>query len=113
MPFAYAYGAFILDKKTFSRLPPQYAELMKSAVKTHFDMLLSDTRKSNEEALQVLLQNSISLVNLTPSTKTELQNNYRDMIVEKLVEDAFSRSIYTETMMHLDDYHKELSATQQ
>jgi TRAP-type C4-dicarboxylate transport system substrate-binding protein len=113
MPFAYAYGAFILDKKSFSRLPPQYAELMKSTAKTHFDMLLIDTRKSNEEALQVLLQNSISLVNLTPSTKDELQNNYRDMIVEKLVEDAFSRSIYTETMMHLDDYHKELSATQQ
>jgi len=113
IPFAYAYGAFILDKKTFSRLPPEYAALMKSAARTHFDKLLSDTRKSNEEALQVLLKNGISLVKPTPMTKAELQNNYRDMTVEKLVEDAFSKSIYTETIMYLDNYHKELSATPQ
>ncbi|KPK00257.1 MAG: TRAP dicarboxylate transporter subunit DctP [Desulfobacterales bacterium SG8_35] len=113
IPFAYAYGAFILDKKTFSRLPPEYAELMKSAARTHFDRLLSDTRKSNEEALQVLLKNGISLVKPTPMTKAELQNNYREMTVKKLVDDAFSKSIYDETIMHLDNYHKELSSTPQ
>jgi len=113
IPFAYAYGAFILDKRTFSSLPPHYAELMKSAAKTHFDRLLSDTRKSNEEALQVLLQNGITLVKPTPMTKAELQNSYREKTVEKLVQDAFSKKIYTEMMMHLDNYHKELSATQQ
>jgi len=113
IPFAYAYGAFILDKKTFSGLPPHYAELMKSAAKTHFDKLLSDTRKSNEEAMQVLINNGISLVKPTPMTKAELQNNYREKTVEKLVDDAFSKSIYTETMMHLDNYHKELSLTPQ
>jgi len=113
IPFAYAYGAFILDKKTFSRLPPHYVEIMKSAANTHFDKLLSDTRKSNEDALQVLLKNGISLVTPTPMTKAELQNSYREKTVEKLVEDAFSRSIYNETILHLDNYHKELSATQQ
>jgi hypothetical protein len=86
---------------------------MKSAAKTHFDRLLSDTRKSNEEAMHVLIQNGITLVKPTPMTKAELQNNYREMTVEKLVEDAFSRSIYNEVMMHLDNYHKEISATKQ
>ena len=113
IPFAYAYGAFILDKKTFSRLPPHYTELMKTAAKSHFDNLLSDTRKSNEEAKQVLIQNGIILVKPTPITKAELQNNYREMAVNKMVNDAFSKSIYTEAMTHLEDYHKELSATQQ
>ena len=113
IPFAYAYGAFILDKKTFDRLPPEYAELMKSAARTHFDQLLSDTRNSNEDALQVLLKNGITLVKPTPMTKAELQNNYRELAVAKLVQDAFSKSIYTEAMQYLDDYHKELSATRQ
>lgn len=113
IPFAYAYGAFILDKKTFSRLPPQYAELLKAAAKTHFDKLLNDTRKSNEDAKQVLIKNGITLVKPTPMTKAELQNNYREKTVEKLNEDAFSHSIYSETIMHLDNYHKELSAPQQ
>jgi TRAP-type C4-dicarboxylate transport system substrate-binding protein len=113
IPFVYAYGAFILDKKTFSRLPPHYAEMMKTAAQTHFEKLLTDTRKSNEEALQVLLQNNITLVKPTPITKAELQNSYRDQTVQKLVDDAFSKSIYEEAMMHLDNYHKELSAAGQ
>jgi len=113
IPFAYAYGAFIVDKKTFATLPLHYAELMKSAAKIHFDKLLDDTRKSNEEALQVLIKNNITLVKPTPMTKAELQNSYREKTVAKLMDDAFSKSIYTEAMMHLDNYHKELSASQQ
>jgi len=107
IPFAYAYGAFVLDKKTFSRLEPPLQELMKSAARTHFDQLLLDTRKSNEESLQVLLQNGITLVKPTPDTKNELQNSYRERTVEKLKDTAFSKSIYTETMKYLGNYRQE------
>jgi TRAP-type C4-dicarboxylate transport system substrate-binding protein len=113
IPFAYAYGAFVLDKKTFSRLPQHYMELMKTAAKTHFDKLLSDTRKSNEEARQVLIKNGITIVKPTPMTQAELQNNYREKTVEKLMNEAFSQSIYTEAATFLDNYHKELSESQQ
>lgn len=113
IPFAYAYGAFILDKKTFSKLPQHLAEMMKTAADIHFGRLLDDTRKSNEEALQVLIQNDITLIKPTPMTKAELQNNYREKTVNKLVNDAFSESIYQEVMMHLDNYHKKLSTTRQ
>jgi len=113
IPFAYAYGAFVLDKKTFSRLPENYMELMKTAAKTHFDKLLSDTRKSNEEARQVLIKNGITMVKPTPMTQAELQNDYREKTVEKLMNEAFSQSIYTEAETFLDNYHKELSESQQ
>jgi TRAP-type C4-dicarboxylate transport system substrate-binding protein len=113
IPFAYAYGAFVLDKKTFSKLPPQYAEMMKTVAKHHFDKLLNDTRKSNEEAKQVLIENGITFVKPTPITRKELQNNYREMAVEKMLNSAFSKSIYTEVKTYLDDYHKEHSETQQ
>lgn len=113
IPFAYAYGAFVLDKKTFSKLPPQYAEMMKTVAKHHFDKLLNDTRKSNEEAKQVLIENGITFVKPTQITRKELQNNYREMAVEKMLNSAFSKSIYTEVKTYLDDYHKEHSETQQ
>jgi len=113
IPFAYAYGAFILDKKTFAKLPPEYAELIKTASQTHFAKLLDDTRKSNEEALQVLQEGGIKLVKPTPDTRAELQNNYRQMTAAKLIDDAFSKSIYEETLKHLDNYHKEMAASQQ
>ncbi len=113
IPFVYAYGAFVLDKKTFSKLPTHYADMMKTAARNHFEKLLVDTRKSNEESIQVLIDNGISLVKPTPMFKAELQNNYREMTVQKLIDDAFSKSIYEQAMMHLDNYHKELSAIQQ
>jgi TRAP-type C4-dicarboxylate transport system substrate-binding protein len=113
IPFVYAYGAFVLDKKTFSKLPAPHAALMKKEAQIHFKKLLIDTRKSNEEALQVLIDNGISLVKPTPMTKAELQNNYREMTANKLINDAFSKSIYIEAVEHLDNYHKELSAIQQ
>jgi TRAP-type C4-dicarboxylate transport system substrate-binding protein len=72
IPFVYAYGAFLLDKKTFSRLPDNYAQMMQSAAKKHFAKLLTDTRQSNDEARQVLQDNNISLVKLTPESRTEL-----------------------------------------
>jgi TRAP-type C4-dicarboxylate transport system substrate-binding protein len=110
IPFAYAYGAFILDKKTFSKLPPKYAELMRSAARTHFDRLLADTRKSNEDALQALVENGIALVQPTPATRSELQNNYRNRTVDKLVNDAFSQSVYDEIIKHLGEFQGNTAA---
>jgi TRAP-type C4-dicarboxylate transport system substrate-binding protein len=103
IPFVYAYGAFLLDKKTFSRLPANYVQMMHAAAKKHFAKLLTDTRQSNKEALQVLQDNDISLVELTPESRTELLN-YREMTVEKLVGDAFSKSIYQEAVEHLEKF---------
>jgi len=103
IPFVYAYGAFLLDKKTFSRLPANYAQMMHSVAKKHFGKLLTDTRQSNNEALQVLQDNDISLVKLTPESRTELMN-YREMTIEKLVGDAFSRDIYEEAVKHLEKF---------
>ena len=103
IPFVYAYGAFLLDKKTFSRLPANYAQMMYSVAKKHFGKLLTDTRQSNNEALQVLQDNDISLVKLTPKSRTELMN-YREMTIEKLVGDAFSRDIYEEAVKHLEKF---------
>jgi TRAP-type C4-dicarboxylate transport system substrate-binding protein len=111
IPFAYAYGAFILDKKTFSRLPPEYVVMIRAAAKTHFNRLLEDTRKSNDEALQVLRQSGITLVEPTAATSNELQNNYREMVAEKLADDAFSRSIYDETVKHLNDFRSQASSS--
>ena len=113
IPFVYAYGAFVLDKKTFSKLPAHHADMMKKEAQNHFKTLLIDTIKINEEALQVLIDYGISLIKPTPITKTELQNNYRKMTAKKLINDAYSKSIYIEAVEYLDNYHKELSVIQQ
>ena len=111
IPFVYAYGAFLLDKKTFSRLPADYAQMMQAVAKKHFAKLLNDTRQRNDEALQGLQDNDISLVKLTPKSRTELLN-YREMTVEKLVGDAFSKGIYEEAVEHLEKFRRTQTANQ-
>jgi TRAP-type C4-dicarboxylate transport system substrate-binding protein len=103
LPFGYAYGAFLLDRKQFSRLPPAYAELIKSAADKHFGLLLADTRKSNEEAQGVLRENGVSLVPMAPDALAELEAT-RDKTVERLKGKAFSEEIYAETMRLLAQF---------
>ena len=103
VPFAYAYGAFVLDKKMFSRLPPDYAAILETSAKKHFARLLEDTRNSNAEALQVLKNNGIKLLEITPATYDELLISQKEAVA-KLVGDAFSKEIYEETVQILTDF---------
>jgi len=106
IPFVYGYGAILFDRKTFSRLPPEYAALMEQSAQKHFGMLLADTRQSNMEALQVLRENNITVVNATPETEKEIES-YREKAVAKLVGSAFSRDIYEEALAALTSFRKE------
>ncbi len=93
VPFAYGYGAFVLESRQFSRLPPEYMTLMESAARKHFANLMQDTRKSNAEALTVLKQNGLELVQPEPGAMEELKK-HREETVRRLVGSAFSKEIY-------------------
>ncbi|MBU0967564.1 MAG: TRAP transporter substrate-binding protein DctP [Proteobacteria bacterium] len=103
MPFGYAYGAFLLDRKQFTRLPEKYGVLIKTVAAKHFGILLEDTRKSNEEARTVLQDNGVTLVNIDPGALTELEM-IRDKTVTRLKGKAFSEEIYEEMMRLLAQY---------
>jgi TRAP-type C4-dicarboxylate transport system substrate-binding protein len=105
IPFAYAYGVLIIDKKAFDRLPPAYAAMMKDAAVRKFSALVQDTRKSNADSLTVLEQNGIRLVKPTPATLEELDRT-RDKTVSELVGTAFSKQIYATLNALLDEYRK-------
>jgi TRAP-type C4-dicarboxylate transport system substrate-binding protein len=97
IPFAYAYGAFLLDRKTFLRLPANYAALMKDAAQKHFNFLLDDTRKSNREALKVLQQNGVTLVQVDPGTEETLLS-IRDETIKKIRGKDFSEEVMAATL---------------
>lgn len=103
IPFAYSYGALVFDKRTYSRLPKKYADIMASAAEKHFSLLLDDTRKSNAESLDVLKKNDVKLVIATPEAKADLRK-FRDQSITKLVGTAFSKKIYDETQQLLTNF---------
>jgi len=108
-PFGYAYGALLIDKEKFSKLPPQYASLIKSSARKHFDLLIEDTRKSNEEARQVLKDNNVSFT-VPDEGEVDQLCAKREETVRLMEGKGFSASIYEETMRLLNEYRNRNSA---
>ncbi|MFZ5758335.1 MAG: TRAP transporter substrate-binding protein DctP [Thermodesulfobacteriota bacterium] len=105
MPFGYAYGVFLLDRKAFSRLPASHASLVRATADKYFGALLTETRKSNDEARRVLAENGVVMVAPAADALAELQD-IRDRTVAKVTGTAFSGAIYDETMRLLNEYRK-------
>ncbi len=102
IPFAYTYGAIVLDKRSFSRLSPEGAAVVLKSAKKYFGMLVQDTRKSNEEALTALQKQGITLVPATEEAALTFKAQ-RDKTVAKIIGNAFSREIYEDAMAVLEN----------
>lgn len=98
IPFGYSYGALVLDQRAYEKLSPEHQQLIESSAKTNFANLISDTRKSNSDALKTLLENGNAMVSATPATASELRYN-RQRTIDAVVGRAFSKKIY-ETMVN-------------
>lgn len=96
-PFGYAYGAFLLDRRTFAKLPPHYAEIVREAAGRHFQALMKDTRKSNFDSRAVLKENGVAFVEPTPDSLAELVER-RDDAISRLRGKAFSAGVYDEAV---------------
>jgi len=105
IPFGYAYGAMLLDRKKFSRLPQPYQAMIRETARKHFSLLIIDTRRSNDESRQVLQDNGVSMVVPDPEDAESLRS-MRDATVQRVQGRAFSPEIYRATMQLLNDYRK-------
>jgi TRAP-type C4-dicarboxylate transport system substrate-binding protein len=103
IPFGYAYGGLLLDRKKFRKMPESYQSMMKETAGKHFSQLILDTRKSNSDSRQVLLDNGVSMVIPNPED-VKIMHNKREETVQGLEGAAFSRKIYQETTRLLDEY---------
>lgn len=103
IPFGYAYGTFVLNKKKFDKLSDQQAAIIMDAASHHFDALLQETRKSNEESRAVLEQQGVTFVTADPQTAAELET-YREKTIPDMIGKSFSKEIYEVTKQMLDNY---------
>ncbi|MCF8056702.1 MAG: TRAP transporter substrate-binding protein DctP [Desulfocapsa sp.] len=106
IPFGYAYGALLLDRERFTRLPVSYQAMIRETAIKHFAMLITDTRKSNSDSRQVLQDNGVSMVTPDPETVQAL-HNMRDKTMQRIQNTSFSPQIYNEAMQLLNNYRKQ------
>ncbi|MBU1139546.1 MAG: TRAP transporter substrate-binding protein DctP [Proteobacteria bacterium] len=106
IPFGYAYGALLLDRKKFSSLPASYQSVIRDTAKKHFDLLITDTRKSNDDSRQVLRDNGVSMI-IPDSGDVQALSDMRDETVRQVQGTAFSPQVYRTTVKLLEDYRKQ------
>jgi TRAP-type C4-dicarboxylate transport system substrate-binding protein len=103
LPFGYAYGALVFDGRSFAKLPPGHAALIREAARRHFPKLIADTRQSNADSLKVLKeQHHLTVVAPTPEAEQEVQR-HREAVVRTLIGTAYSRQIYETALAALRD----------
>lgn len=108
IPFGYAYGCFLLDRKKFVKLPDSYQTMLKETAVKHFSQLITDTRKSNSDSRQVLKDNGVSMV-IPNSEDVQIMRNKSEETANRMQGNAFSRQIYQEATTLLDEYRKQTS----
>ena len=108
MPYGYAYGVFLLDGKSFAKLPEKYKELIHTAAAKHFPVLLEKTRESNHESRQVLIDRGVKFIKTDAETMRQLKES-RDLSVKDLTKTAFSPEIYQQTIQLLEKFGQDQS----
>lgn len=102
-PYGYAYGAFILDKKAFSKLSEEQSTIIKESAKKHFPDLIVKTRKSNEDSRNVLISQGVTFVT-TKDDVVKTMEKHRDITIEKTMGHSFSEEAYQTLMSALTQF---------
>lgn len=75
MPLAYIGGAFLIDKKVFSKIPAPLQETMKKVCAKHARRLVEKTRQDNIEAMGLIINRGVKRI--TPNAQ-EIQG-FKDL----------------------------------
>ncbi len=67
LKLADAVGAVLISKKQFNRIPADYQKILKDLGKQYMEKLTKISRKDNEEALQLMQENGIKMVEVDKS----------------------------------------------
>ena len=103
LPFGYAYGALLLDKKALTRLPPGHTAIIQETADKYFPPLIAETRKSNDESRDVLARNGVQFTH-SPADVAEQLQGYRDKTARDVVGSSFSPEIYQEATRLLQQF---------
>ncbi len=104
-PYGYAYGVFLLDQRSFSKLSKEEQKLIGSAADKHFSILMEKTRQSNIASRQTLINHGVRFVETSDEVIAKL-HQHREETVQKLSGKAFSSEIYSRTLEILNDHRK-------
>ena len=105
LPINYTLGAFLIDKRTFAKIPAAAREHIHRIARQHMAALNQRNRRENDEAMTVLQANGLSLVEVNPNDIETFKGLVASAETE-LVGQAFSREVHEHIARHLQDFRR-------
>ena len=108
VPLIYLVGGLVLKKSVFSKIPPNYQNVMRDSFQQHMKQLKHVIRKENQEALQVMAKHGVKILKPSPDQIDEFKA-LSNRAMNRLGKKSFSKEIRTEVEEHLKAYRGEKS----
>ncbi len=105
LPLTYSTGGFLVTKKSFGRLPADLQKMVKEISRKHIERLTRESRKGNQEAVEVFRKEGIRVVKPTAVGMKQFRDLSRQ-VGQKLRGSAYSAEFHDVIMGHLEDYRK-------
>lgn len=105
LPLTYTVGGIVVQKKVFQRLSPEDQAVVKENFHTYMDQLKHNVRRENKEALEVMAQSGVKIVN-SPEEEIVKFNALSQRAVERYVKERFSQEALDKVRSLLDQYRK-------
>lgn len=106
VPYGYAYGVFLLDKRSFNKLDKHEQQMFQEVADKHFSILLDKTRQSNIDSRQTLINHEVEFMPPQEEVVHQLYH-FREQTVQKVTGKSFSREIYEKTKQILTTYRNQ------
>lgn len=98
-----AIGGILIASSRWNMIPPDLQDLVQEVAKKHAQRVVVKTRRENQEALRVIQQNGIRIVDLDPGEQTQLTEISRQ-VWEGQVGKLYPRALLNEVQSLLRQY---------
>ncbi len=103
IPFTYAVGAVLVDKKTLDNMEPRYKEIVIDRSRVRLRELVLKSRKDNRDAYQELIKQGMQVVPSNRSQRTELRR-LGTSVQDRLVGTLYTQDFLERIRKLLKDY---------
>lgn len=92
-PITYSMGAFLLDKKTWAKIPAEHHAKIKTIAQKYINQVNESNAKDNVDAITVMKSSGIEFLKF-PEEDLKNSQKLREAIVKRLKGDLFSAEAY-------------------
>ena len=105
LPLTYSTGGLLVTKKNFDRIPANLQQTVKEVCARHIDRLSRETRKENQEAMEVFRKEGIRIVDPTKEGLEQFRRLSAG-VAEKLMGKDITPEFHALVMRHIEEYRK-------